>query len=379
MTDPLSLTIAVSAAVVAVVAGALHWPRAPALDGERWFKVILATLLRGDVEARGGTVDDWEGAVLRFVPYHPAGRLPERKVANPAAARMPGALREGERALLDALARRSTAAERWRYLYDEDPAALDARLGDPAELGEAYDPAAHLAGGIGWDALAAWGGGDRSFLDRLQRRFPARWVLVEGRAGRQAGPGVLGDLEALVDDSVRVPWREGPIEDAVRALLADLRAQVGARDTRLVLVAEEAGIAVALRSLAEAPDVRDQVHAVLSVGGVIGGRPGEEGPFGEAEATDWLAARFGQDALDTEVVRLTPYLSVQWLDREAEVLGAGDLPLAAQRFPEPREDGTVDTIEVVDLGPLPADPQLPRDQVARALVTVVTCWVLSRR
>lgn len=379
MTDPLSITLAVSAAVVAIAAGVLHWPRPPALDGERWFKVALATLLRGEVEARGGTVDEWEAAVLRFVPYHPAGRLPERKVVNPAAARLPGALLEGERALLDALARRSTPSERWRLMYDEDPAGVDARLDDPADLGPAYDPAAALPGGDGWEALAAWGRGDPGFLERLIRRFPARWVLVDGREARRVGPGLLDALDGLLDDTVRVPWRDLPVRDAVSALLADLRAQLSSRDARLVLAAEEAGIALVLRALAEAPDVRDQVHAVLSVGGVIGGRPGEEGPFGEAEAADWLGAHFGQEALDTEVVRLTPYLAVQWLDRQAPVPGAGDLPLAAQRFPDPREDATVDTIEVVDLGPLPVDPELPREQVAKALVTVVTCWVLSRR
>lgn len=379
MTDPLSITLAVAAAGVAILAGVLHWPRPPALDGERWFKVVLATLLRGAIEERGGTADEWEAEVLRFVPYHPAGRLPELKVTDPAKASLPGRRLEGEGALLEALARRHTVAERWRYLYDEDPMGIAARLDDPAELGADYDPATWLPAGVGWDALAAWGGGDPAFGECLQRRFPARWVLVEGRAGRRVGPTLLDALEACLDDTVRLPWRDGAVEEAVEALRAELRAQIASREDRLVLVAEEAGVALALRALAGAPDIRDQIHAVLSIGGVIGGRRDEEGPFGEERSRAWLASQFGQEALDTEVVRLTPYLSMQWLDRESPVPGAGDLSLDAQRFPEPLSDATVDTIEVVDLGPLPVDPDLPREQVARALVSVVTCWVLSRR
>src|SRR5690554_2298026 len=140
VTDPLSIAIAAAAAITAFVAGWVQWPRAPDLDGERWFKVALATLLRGEAEARGGTAEAWEAQVVRFVPYHPAGRLPERKVTNPVAARLPGAMQPGERALLEQLARRHTVQERWRWMYDEDPVSLDARLDDPVELGPAYDP-----------------------------------------------------------------------------------------------------------------------------------------------------------------------------------------------------------------------------------------------
>lgn len=374
MTDPLSIGIAAAASAVALVAGWLQWPRPPDLDGERWFKVTLATLLRGEVEASGGSAADWEAAVLRFVPYHPAGRLPERKVSNPVAARLPGAHLPGERALLDVLARRDSLAERWAWMYDEDPVAVDARLDDPAELGPAYDPDALV--GAGWDALAAWGAGDPAFLQALRRRYRARWVLVEGRSE----PVLIGALQdVLSEEATRIQWAGGELGEAEADLLAErLRALLPSRDARLMLVAEEAGVAWVLRALAAAADLRDQVDAVLSVGGIIGGLPGVPGPLGERDAEDWLGAHFNQAGLDTEVVRLTPYLSVQWLDRQAPVIGVGELPIAAQRFPVPPDDA-VETIEAVDLGVLPVDPELPSAQVARALVATVACWVLSRR
>ncbi|MEZ4242105.1 MAG: hypothetical protein R3F59_39310, partial [Myxococcota bacterium] len=135
-----------------------------------------------------------------------------------------------------------------------------------------------------------------------------------------------------------------------------------------------------LGALADAADLRDQVVAVLSIGGVIGGRTDEEGPLGEAARRDWLGAHFNQLDLDTEVVRMTPYFAVQWLARGVWPPGAEGLPLQASRFPDPATEATlVETIEVVDLGPLPADRPLPLDLVARALVAVVLGWVRSRR
>ena len=59
MTDPLSLSLAGTAAVVAIAAGWLAVPRPPSLDAERWFKVILATLMRGEeLPAVGSLLSD---------------------------------------------------------------------------------------------------------------------------------------------------------------------------------------------------------------------------------------------------------------------------------------------------------------------------------
>jgi hypothetical protein len=356
--------------IVALAVGWLQWPRPPVLDGERWFKVSLCTLLRGRIEAAGGDVEAWEREVVRLVPYHPAGRMPERKVSNPVAAQIPGLALPGEQALVEALARRPDAAARWAWLYDEDPAGLDARFDDPTALGAACDWTALFGPGASWDSLAAWGRpgeGDRVFLDALRRSVPARWVLVEGRSRS----GVLAAVAAELADAAVVPWGEDDLGPALRAL-------AGEREDRLVLVAEEAGVARLLRALVGAADLRDHVLAVVSVGGVVGGRTDEEGPYGEAACRDWLAAHFTQSGLDTDVVRLTPYLALQWLDRAVWPPGIPGLPLQSSRFPEPSGEGaTATTLEVVDLGPLPTDA--PPELVARALVAVTSGWIATRR
>ncbi len=114
---------------------------------------------------------------------------------------------------------------------------------------------------------------------------------------------------------------------------------------------------------------------------MIGGRDDEaEGPLSRKAAEDWLGQHFRQSALESEVVRLTPFFAVQWLDREAWPPGVSGLALEDQRFPEPDDkDSTATTLEVVDLGPLPASPELPVAQVARALIAVVASWVVTRR
>jgi hypothetical protein len=187
---------------------------------------------------------------------------------------------------------------------------------------------------------------------------------------------VLHAFAALLPDARTVPFDDGAT-DALERVLRHAAPDVS---DRLVLVGEEAGVARMLRTLHDAVDVRDQVVAVVSIGGVVGGRDDEAGPYGRAACQDWLAASFVQRELETDVVRLTPYLAVQWLDRAAWPPGVRGLALDAQRFPEPDAEGaTATTVEVVDLGPLPADGGLEPGLVARALVTVTTLWVATRR
>ncbi len=376
--DPLNTGVAIFAAALAIVAGVLQWPRPPDLDGERWFKLMLSTVLRGQVEAVDGEVTDWEHLVKRFVPYHPAGRLPERKVLNPKAS-PPGQWLPGELALTQRLATVNEVQERWAVMYD-DEAGLEARLVDPFDLGAAYDPKTFGDPACTWDALALWGSGDTAYRDALLNRLGAKWLLVEGRPDRLAGPSLMSDLaNELGERAVRVPWHDGELEQAVEALAEVLADVVQDWQDRIVVVSEEAGTTLVLRALADNGNFRDPLLAVLSIGGVIGGREGEDGPFGEKTCSDWMAAWFTFQRMDSESVRLTPYLSTQFFDRHQPTPGAAGLSVQAQRFPEPRDDETLKTLESVDLGLLPVDETLPTAQVARALLSVTGCWALSRR
>ncbi len=367
MTDPLSVALALGAAGAAGALSWLYWPRPPELDGERWFKLALATTLRGRTEALGGAAAEWEAAVVRFVPYHPAGREPERKVAFPEAVALPGPALAGERELLQALAALPDRPSRWAHLYDVDRAV---RLSDPAELGPAYDFARWLhlprrTEETGWDVLASWD--DGRFPTALAGSFPARWVGVGGRP-RVGVPSLLPAMASEVPGFEQITWPAADLAEVLRL-----------SDVPLVLVGEEAGIVAILRVLLDDPELRDRVLAVVSIGGIIGGDPAETGELGPGARSDWLGAHFAHYALDTEKVRFTPYFSLGWLDRGADPPGAGGLPIAASRFPPVRQDpGVVPTVETVDLGLLPADPALPLDLVARALAAVVAAWARSR-
>ena len=103
-----------------------------------------------------------------------------------------------------------------------------------------------------------------------------------------------------------------------------------------------------------------------------------DGDYGVAGMTAWMKVHWNDRDFDTEALRRTPYLAMQWLDREAEVPGSRGLPLQQQRFPPLAVLGGPEGPEVVDLGPIPDDAALPAREVALALVAVTLGWVAKR-
>ncbi|MEZ4322731.1 MAG: hypothetical protein R3F61_35010 [Myxococcota bacterium] len=369
MTDPFTVATTSFAVALSFAIGWLSWPRETDIEGERLFKVVLATLLRGRVEAAGGEVDDWRRAVIASAPYHPAGRFPEAKVTGVGRAGLPASI-EGEQALMAALDGLPDLAARWRFLYDEDEVGLAVRLDDPIELGPSYDPGVKLGTTAGWSALADWGAGESTaFPEVLARRSNAVWVLVGGTRDEP----VLDALEALVPRVVRVPVDPADVLDT--EALERAAAEVMRDPTeRLVLVGAEAGIQAVLRLMVARAPLRDRVLAVLSIGGVLVGDPDDDGPLGALRLTDWMEAHFTHHELDTEMTRKTPYFCVQWLDRSTEPPSGRGQVLGRGRFPQPRSEAlTQDHVEVVDLGVVfdGTDPEL----LARGLWATVGFWV----
>jgi hypothetical protein len=366
----------VAAALTAVAGGlaaALLWvqrPVVPTLDAERWFKVALGTLVRGEVERAGGDVLAFEARVRAEVPYHPAGRFPERKVSNPAAAALPGPLLPGEAALLEALTPLTDAAARVARLYGDDAGAA-VLFEDPLDLGPAHDFARVLGPGATWDALAAWPASP-AFGEVLRSKLSATLVWLAGATS--TGPSLRAAV-AAVTPVVDVPWADRTDDEAAAALRGALGDPLG----RMVIFAEgEAGLQL-LRALVAAPDVRDRVAGVVAVGAAIGGLEGRDDAYGTARARDFLEAKFTQRELETDLVRRVPYLALQWWEPTCWPPGVPGAPLQHQRFPDPRPNDGPEIAEVMDLGPLFPASCPPLDLVARALVAVAAGVVVSRR
>jgi hypothetical protein len=357
--------------------GWLASPSSPELDGERLFKTILITLLRGEAESSGASVGEWEARVLGAVPYHPAGRSPESKLSNPSVHSIAAPALDGEQGLVEALMQCEDYGERLARMYDTDEGGLEARLSDPAELGESYDPACSLAPAATWEAVSAWGGGDAAVQRWCGIHSEVTWVLVAGRREGVPMPSILGALADQLDGkALRLDVEHGDLEAAAAAILTAATEAHSGPAHRIIFVGEEAGVALILRAMVSSAPLRDRVLAVVSLGGAQGGLVTEEGDLGPEATADWMAAWFTHRSLDTEIVRMTPYFSIQWLEREAWPPGINGLPLASSRFPVPEADSSVPpAVQSVDLGPLWASSSAPVEQIARALQVFLACWL----
>jgi hypothetical protein len=363
LTDPAGLALSGAALLLAVAAGWSMRPKVPSLDGERWFKVILATVIRGEVEGAGGSPADWERRVRELVWYHPAGRLPERKIADPHSFAL-GSGPEGEAALVEALKALTEPQARWARLYDGDELADAVRLDDPVELGPDYDPG-RWAPGFGWDQVGALGRGGS--VGPLVDKLGARWLFVGDAALGKALGEVLGQrLDVAPPDLDRL------------GLAVHCAGILKGEGDRLVIVGEGEGAITVLEALADEDGLRDVVLAVVAVSAPLLGRPGEVGRLSQAARQDFMAARFTHKGLDTETVRWTPYFAVQKADRSVWPPGLPRLPIENARFPEVKlSDKAPETLEAVDLGVVPA--HIDEATLARALVVAVSLWTLSRR
>ena len=333
--------VELAAAGLAAWAAWLTVPRPPALDWQRLFKITLSTTLYGEVVAQGGTKSDWEAAVARLVPYHPAARDVAAKLSEPGVGDIEAPALPGERALVESLAALTDPAERYVKMFADNDMTRDALMSDPASLGAAFDPAGAIGVGADWEAIAAWG---EPVQAGLTRKFSH--VVVAGVQTELAGVMAeqIGCRGLLLSED---------------GLIEALDAALQSASDRLVFVAEGAGIAIILQAMHGHPGLRDRVCAVISLGGDI--------QQSDAQKT-WMAEHFTQQGMDTELNRSTPYISAARVDPAAPLAADWD----GQRWPEPEPDRTNRRpIQPIDLGPLPAEwLETERVGLARAL------WVL---
>lgn len=344
MTDPVSLGLTVIAGGVALTAGWLSLPRPPALNAERWFKTLLATILRGQTEADGGDVDAWEARAMSGIPFHPAVVRVEEWLTRPTSALDANA--GGHADLFSDLNACTTVAERHTRLFLQDTDARQALLSDPSELGSAYDPVRLLGAQNTWDRMVDWGAGDETVLAVLDRAVPAAWVLVGDDASSVFDALVqLGASRIFSDDLVRELTERAPrVED------------------RLVVVASGDAVPRVLSALADDAGLRDRVLAVVSVGGACAGT---------SERDDWMGAHFTHEAMNLESHRPLFFLAMQWMDLEHPET------LAQQRFPNPGGSTVQDrVVRAIDLGAV-SRVGVPAGVLAKALRAAVTLILLT--
>lgn len=352
-----TLVVATATLAVGCAAAWFSIPRPPELEGELWFKRILLRRLRAvGADVRGS------------VPYHPLGRHVERKLCHPGLEALPGPALPGEEELVAGLAA-IPRTERYGLMFDGGPHA------DLEPVAGVQDPSTWLGPGMGWEALDD---GTEALAEGAERRRHARWVVVHGEVP-EGTPDVVpafGEFAQLLDAGDL----NAPGEEVATRLATSLLEGLGDDPSERIIVAGVGtGIIALLRALALAPDLRDRIVAVLSVGGTIGGWEGREGLLAPEVCRDWNEAHFRHELLDVEVVREVPYLCVQWLDPTLEVPGLPGVGVHAARFGEPGfASAESPMIRVVDLGVLPVTPAPVVEEVVGALRLTTALCALTR-
>jgi hypothetical protein len=332
------------------LAGWAAWltiPRPPTRSWERVFKVALSSLLWGRAEAEGGTeaarLERWDQAITQRVPFHPAGRQPERKLLAPDPTAIAAPALEGERALEEALVRLSDPQARWRRMYVEDRAAADALTADPAQLGPTCDPLAILGVGASWEAFA--------------NRAPS-WTTVIRRRLSHIRLRVWGEpawVEAFTQCDIEGSMPGPLLSDASDTLPSALLGSLASPSERLVLIVQGASDLPFWKALRSAPVLRDRVVAMVLLGIDTQADP---------ERSAWMAQHFRHENFDPELQRTTPCFWVRDVDPDAPQAHLPHNPLPAP--PSPAK-GDRETLEMIDLGPLPLSRQDPRDLAAACI------------
>lgn len=337
------------AGVLALAAAWWTLPKRADLDWERLFKMAVVTRLRGPLEASGGTLEAWMELGRTRAWYHRSSRLLADKLRAPSLETLPVPALEGERGVVEQLIALDGPDARLQALF-LDAGADEDLYADPGSLGDAWDLATLLGPEADWESVATWSEGLQGVLER--RHAHLKWVVLGDLALHQALLTRLGSGRAVAQSA--------QVED----LQAELEAWVPELADRVVLVASGDALMPLLAALHASPGLRDRVLAVVSVAGRFG--------------AEWIDEHFTHEAMDTEIARGTPYLSLNFLTHP----GVSDVELdqlASGRFPSPEVPASGRAaIQAHDLGVLPGPLEAyPRDLLGDALLVAVTACLAS--
>jgi len=301
----------------------------PQLDWERIFKVAMATVHRGEIEAENGSVQDWRERVIGQIPYNPAGRNPVEKLRHPSPDKIPVPAIPGERALVEQLEPLPNPTERYRWMMADAPAVEEALMADPISLGPTAALEPIFGSTINWDDVAHW---STSLQEALQRRFShAIFVGVQSELARA--------IETVLP-GVRVWHIDSTIEANITTHYPDLS------DRFVVFAGRESGLS-SLEWIADDPAFRDRLWAWCSVEGA------------ELIPTEKMQSIFHVDSLDQERNRQVPYFSATPVDWKAP----DDAPWTTTITPLPKSVSTgCPPMESVWLGPIQIQDDADRDR-----------------
>lgn len=386
--------VAALTAAVAVAVGVGVVPRPPRLEGERWFKAMLAVAAPEAADT---------------IAWRPGVRRVERVLGPPELAV------DEDAVVMQAVAALPDAAARWAWLRGGSRERLT-----PAALGGDHDPRRWLGPRFGWPAVAGLGAGDLTLLTELEGRCNARWVVVVGRpqpdvpdlasafdservgwASGLDGPrglAVAGALARVVRAGAETAgawtiaaaaarWAEAwATEVAVDGLASRLRALAPPERpaARLLVAVTGEGAPLLVRALAADMDLRDRVIGVLAVGAAALGFPARQGVVGATVCREWMEVWFRHEPLDNETFRRVPWCCAQWL-RPSEG-GAAGLPVEHARWPQPGFVGggrllaprEAEVIDVIDLGALDPDAPVAPTTLAAVLKAHVALQARAR-
>jgi hypothetical protein len=374
--------LAIALALTAVVVGRR---RPPSMDPERLFKTCLATLLRGHVEREvsgssaakaegaGGAAADqeaaeaWVEAVRAGLLFHPAWRDAPLKLENPESYQVPVPAIEGERALVESLARLPVGEARFRAFFEGEQ--RECLLDDPALLGSDYLPEAWLGHGCDWEALAAWTDVVR---ESLRRKLVDVRLVVLCSADDQ---DVLSVYARAWEDVARARLEIVPVDAQettfVGAAAERLLATLEQASARFIFFAAGRTGPFLLSLLASGSELRDRTLTAFFWGSPMRGQPGDA-PVGldEASRKEWLESHFRQEELDVELRRSVPYVFLPSVRAGALPPGSDRIPWRNQLLDEPPTPASGRRpVRVVAMGPLLASPDaLPAEVLARGLL-----------
>ncbi|MEE2749828.1 MAG: hypothetical protein VX519_00225 [Myxococcota bacterium] len=339
-----------TAGVLLLVAGWNTLPRPPELNWELYFKVVITSLIRGEIESKEGTADEWFARGRALAWFHPGARDLELKITAPESYEVSTPAIEGERGLVEALLALKSVRERLEHTFSVGSA--DAVLyEDPALLGGDYDPRSSIGTEADWEAVAQCSSG---LVTALRRRHEhLRWVVMGGEPLQvEALAGLLGEDRVIHLSETDPESAESELEGFLQH-----------RSDRLVLLAFGVGAELAVRMMHASPGLRDRVLAVVGVGAALGG-----------EAAIWLGEEFGHQSMDTEISRLTSWFHVAFVTPDVLPIGDADRPLTDTRWPQPPVPSSGrNAIESIDLGVLPGPAsEYPPELLIRSLVVTVT-------